>query len=157
MATDEQKKANRLRLTEMSLVSLTTSTWDILGETAFAFSRPMGRRILNIMEKEMGLEIGGETPEHVMMEISRIFVDEFGFASDIEVKTTDDDKFELRVRNCVNRSLTDKLMEAGVGKPFICPVLNACHAALRRMDYKMHEDVEKWVEGKGSIITFTRV
>ncbi len=154
MATDEQKKANRLRLTELSLLSLSTSTWNILGDTAFSFSGPMGHQILNIMEKEMGLEIAGEDPADVMMEISRIFVDEFGFASDIDVKATDDNHYELRVRNCVNRTLTDKLMEAGVEKPFICPILNACQAALRRMDYKMGENVEKWVDGKGSIITF---
>lgn len=155
MATDEQKKQNRLRLTEMSLLSLSTSTWNILGDTAFSFSGPMGRQILNIMEKEMGLEVAGEDPQDVLLEISRIFVDEFGFASDITIDAKDESHFEVRVRNCVNRSLTDKLMDAGVDKPFICPIMNACQSALRRMGYKMHEDVEKWVDGNGSIITFT--
>jgi hypothetical protein len=58
------------------------------------------------------------------------------------------------VQNCINRRYTDRLVEAGVEKPFICPILNACQAALRRMDYKMHEDVQKWSEGNGSIIIF---
>jgi hypothetical protein len=48
-------------------------------------------------------------------------------------------------------------MDAGVEKPFICPILNACQAALRRMGYKMREDVEKWADGKGSIITFKEI
>ena len=157
MATEEKKKENRLRLTNMALLSLASGTWDTLGESVFAFSGPMGDRILHIMEQEMGLEIGGETPADVLMEISRIFVDEFGFAGDIEVVIVSDDEFQLKVHTCVNRKFTDMLMDAGVEKPFVCPVLNACQAALRRMGYKMHEKVEKWSEGKGSIITFTSI
>jgi hypothetical protein len=156
MATEDQKKENRLRLTNMALLSLASSTWDTLGESAFAFSGPMGNHVLEIMEKEMGLEIAGENPENVMTEISRIFVDEFGFCADIDVDT-DGDTYTVKVKQCINRAFTDKLMAAGVEKPFICPIMNACQAALRRMGYKMHEDVEKWPEGKGSIITFKEV
>jgi hypothetical protein len=154
MATEDQKKENRLRLTNLALLSLAASTWDTLGESAFAFSGPMGNHILQVMEKEMGLEIAGENPQDVMMEISRIFVDEFGFAGDIDVVMNGDDQYQLKVHNCINRRFTDKLMAAGVEKPFICPIMNACQAALRRMDFKAHETVEKWEEGKGSIITF---
>ena len=157
MATEEKKKENRLRLTNMALLSLSAGAWNMLGESAFSMSGPMGESILAIMEKEMGLEIAGEDPEAVMMEIARIFVDEFGFASDIEVETKNENHIELKVCNCVNRRFTDKLIEAGVEKPFICPILNACQAALRRMDFKMREDVEKWVDGKGSIITFKSI
>jgi len=154
MATEEQKKDNRLRLTNMALLSLAASTWDTLGESAFAFSGAMGSHILEIMEKEMGLEIAGEDPRDVMMEISRIFVDEFGFAGDIDVVPQDDSTYQVKVKNCVNRKFTDQLMAAGVEKPFICPIMNACQAALRRMDFKAHEKVEKWVDGNGSVITF---
>lgn len=157
MATDEQKKENRLRLTNLALLSLSSSTWNMLGETSFSFSGPMGTQILNVMEKEMGLEIAGETPKDVMMEIARIFVDEFGFAGQIEVIEHDADHFEVKVHECVNRSFTDKLVAAGVEKPFICPILNANQAALRRMGFKMKENVEKWVDGKGSIITFESI
>lgn len=155
MAIDEQKKINHLRLTEMTLISLSTSIWDTLGETSFAFSGAMGDQILKVMEKEMGLEIAGEDPKDVLMEVARIFIDEFGFASEIDIETKGTEKFELKVKNCVNRSFTDKLMASGVEKPFVCPIMNACQSALRRMDYKMHEEIEKWVEGKGSIITFS--
>jgi hypothetical protein len=154
MATEEGKKENRLRLTNMALLSLSASTWNTLGDSAFAFSGPMGSQILDIMEKEMGLEIAGEDPQEVMSEIGRIFVDEFGFCGDIDVETQSEDTMVLKVHNCVNRAFTDKLMAAGVEKPFICPIMNACQAALRRMDYKASNDVEKWVEGKGSVITF---
>ncbi len=154
MATEEQKKNNQLRLGNLTLLSLASSTWDTLGESAFAFSGPMGDHILEVMETEMGLEIAGESPEDVMMEISRIFVDEFGFAGDIDVEAQGEDQFQMKVKNCVNRSFTDRLLDAGVEKPFVCPIMNACQAALRRMDFKAHETVEKWAEANGSIITF---
>jgi hypothetical protein len=154
MATDEQKKKNQYRLMSMALTGLASGVWNTLGDSAFAFSGPMGNQILNIMEKEMGLEVAGDSPQEVMMEIGRIFVDEFGFAGDIKVEADGEEKFVVHVQNCINRRYTDRLVEAGVEKPFICPILNACQAALRRMDYKMHEDVEKWSEGNGSIITF---
>ncbi len=157
MATEEIKKENQLRLINMTLLSLATSTWDTLGESAFAYSGPMGNMILGVMEKEMGLEIAGESPVDVMTEVNRIFVDEFGFASDIDVEMKGDDTYEVRVRNCVNRRFTDKLMEAGVEKPFVCPIMNACQAAMRRMDFKARSNVEKWVDGNGSIITFKTI
>jgi peroxiredoxin family protein len=154
MANEEQKKTNQIRLVNLALLSLAAGAWDTLGESAFSFSGPMGHEVLKVMEKEMGLEIAGEDAHSVMMEISRIFVDEFGFASSIEVEEVAPDHFQLKVRNCVNRSFTDKLMAAGVEKPFICPILNACSAAMRRMGYKYRGDVNKWVEGNGSIIEF---
>ncbi|MCA9935200.1 MAG: hypothetical protein KC415_14800 [Anaerolineales bacterium] len=154
MATEEQKKVNQYRLMSMALTGLASGVWNTLGESSFAFSGPMGNEILHIMEKEMGLEVAGEDPQDVMTEIGRIFVDEFGFAGDITVEEVGAEHYELRVKNCINRRYTDQLLEAGVEKPFICPILNACQASLRRMGFKMHENVEKWVEGNGSVITF---
>jgi len=157
MAGEEQKKQNQLRLISLALSSLASSVWNTLGESSFSFSGLMGDEVLKVMEKEMGLEISGHSPKEVMMEISRIFVDEFGFATDIEVSGDDDAEIVLKVNGCVNRKFTDKLLDAGVEKPFICPIMTACQASLRRQGIKMSEDVEKWVEGKGSIITFKRV
>jgi len=157
MATEQQKQQHQLRLTNMALVGITAGVWQTLGDSAFALSGPMGNQILDMMEKEMGLEVAGESPQAVVSEIARIFVDEFGFASDIQVEAQGDEKLRLKVCDCANRAFTDKLMEAGVEKPFICPIMNACQAALRRMGYRMREDVVKWVEGKGSIITFESI
>ena len=157
MASEEQKKQHQLRLSNMALVGITAGVWQTLGESAFALSGPMGNQILGMMEKEMGLEVAGESPQAVVTEIARIFVDEFGFASDIQIEAQGEQSLQLKVCQCVNRTFTDKLMEAGVEKPFICPILNACQAALRRMGYRMHEDVVKWTEGNGSVITFTEI
>ncbi|HHJ06054.1 MAG TPA: hypothetical protein ENK24_00985 [Anaerolineae bacterium] len=113
--------------------------------------------ILEVMEKEMGLEIAGESPADVMMEVNRVFVDEFGFASDIDIEQKGDDTYEVKVRNCINRRFTDKLMEASVEKSFVCPIMNACQSAMRRMDFKARSNVEKWVDGNGSTITFKTI
>ena len=157
MATETQKKDNLLQLTTMSLLSLTAGVWDTLGETSFALGNNIGTQLLEMMEKDTGLEIAGETPQDVMTEIGRIFVDEFGLAQDIDV-AIDNDRFELKVKQCVNFQLsTELLQKAGVEKPFICPVMNACGAALKRMGHRTRPDIKSWPEGRGSIITFSKI
>ena len=153
MAIDLHKMDNNLLLTEITLGSLTTSTWNMLGETSFSFSRPMGTRILKFMEANMGLEIEGEDPKDVMIEISRVLVDEFGFCSNIEILEQSDGGYELKVKGCLKRDFCDVIAQAGVEKLFICPVLNSTQAALRRLGHKYKEDLEKWEEGNGTIIT----
>ncbi len=157
MATEDSKKENVLRLTTMALASLTAGVWDTLGDSSFALAGPMGDEILQMMEKEMGLEIAGESPKDVINEICRIFVDEFGFAKDIAVEMKGDEEVVLKVKSCINVPFTARLRAAGVEKPFICPIMNACAAALKRMHFRMRNDVVKWDEGNGSIITFTKV
>ena len=61
----------------------------------------------------MGLEIDGESPEDVLQEVGRLFVDEFGFATEVEV-ASDGDVFTMKVHNCVNRSMTDDLGEDAI-------------------------------------------
>lgn len=158
MATEQKKQQNRAELANMALLSVAAGAWDVLGEKGVnALSGPIGDGILKVMEQEMGLEIAGEDPETVLMEISRIFVDEYGFASDIEVEIEDDKTFHLHVKNCVNRGLTDKLIEAGVTHPYICPIMNSARSALKRMGYKTHQDIEQWREEKGSKIHFSAI
>ncbi len=153
MATEEQKKVNQLRLANMTIYGLAAGLWDFLGETSYALTPKMGTAILGVMEKEMGLEIAGEKPEDVLNEIARIFVDEFGFAGDIEV-VKEDDVVLMKVHKCLARNLTDQLMEAGVESPFTCPIMNASQAAMKRLNMKARSHVDKWAEEKGSIITF---
>lgn len=157
MATDEQKKLNQLRLTNMALTTLASAVWETLGDSSLSFSGLIGNQVLKIMEKEMGLEIAGHNPQEVLTEISRIFVDEFGFAEDITVEGDETAGITLKVHKCANRKFTDVLEAAGVEKPFICPIMNSSQAALRRMGFKMREDVQKWTEGGGSIITFKSI
>jgi hypothetical protein len=101
----------------------------------------------------MGLEIDGESPEDVLQEVGRLFVDEFGFATEVEV-ASDGDVITMKVHNCANRTFTDDLVAAGVGSPFICPFMCVSDAVFDRMGEKALTKIEKWVKGNGSIITF---
>jgi len=153
MATDEQKKKNILRLTRLTLLGVSAGVWDLIGEGALGLSHEIGDILLPILEKEMGLEIVGEDPEQVLQEVGRLFVDEFGFAGNVDV-TRDGDTLTMKVHTCSNRNFTDQLMAAGVSKPYICPFLCVSDAVLDRMGEKAITTVEKWEEGKGSILTF---
>ena len=152
MATEEKKKQNMMRLANLTLFGVTAGVWDFVGESSFALTGKIGDEILKMMEKEMGLEIAGEKHIDIITEISRLFVDEYGFADDIEVDEKDG-SIIMKVSKCLNRNLTNKLAAAGVEKPFICPIMNAALAALKRLNVKARSDIEKCVEGKGSIIT----
>ena len=152
MATEEKKKQNMARLANLTLFGVTAGIWDFVGESSFALTGKIGDEVLKMMEKEMGLEVAGEKPIDILTEIGRLFVDEYGFAGDIEVAEKDG-SIIMKVSKCLNRNLSDKLTAAGVEKPFICPIMNAGLAALKRLNVKTRPGVEKWVEGKGSIIT----
>lgn len=153
MATEEQKKANMLRLAKLTLYGLTTGIWDLVGEGALGLSRLVGDEILPVLEKEMGLELTGESLVDIVTEVGRLFVDEFGFAQEVEIETQGD-RIIMKVRGCANRKLSDDLRAAGMEKPFICPFLCVVGAVLDRMGQKAMSTIEKWEEGKGSIITF---
>ena len=153
MATEEQKKANLVRLVRMTLFGLTAGIWDMLGEGAFGLSHQIGTQLLPVLENEMGLEIAGEEPKDVLQEVGRLMVDEFGFATEVDV-TEDGDRLIMRVHECVNRKFTDDLVKVGLTSPFICPYMCVSNAVFDRMGIKVMSKVAKWVEGKGSIITF---
>ena len=150
MATEEQKKANQLRLAGVVLRGTAVGIWDMVGESASTLSPGIGEKILQVMEKEMGLEIGGEKPEEVLTEMARLFVDEFGFCGSISVVPSDR-KVTMTVRQCLMANLTGKLIEDGVD-PFICPYRNAGIAALKRLGAKPRTRVH--FDGKDSVITF---
>lgn len=152
MATDDEKKRNMVRLSNLTLLGVSKGVWDFVGETAFALSQNIGNEIVKMMEKEMGLEIAGENPIDVVNEVSRLFVDEFGFARNIEVKENDG-IISVDVQHCINRKLTDQLLESGVEKPFICPIMNVLVAVFKRLGIWARHDVKKNEAGNGSIIT----
>ncbi len=156
MATDMEKKENKLRLTRLALTGLAKGVWDFVGETAFALTPVIGEDILQILEKEMGLEIHGEKPEDVLNEISRLFVDEFGCAESIDVNIENENTIKVQVNSCIDRDETKKLKDEGVPKPFICPIMNACLAALKRMDIRVHSDIETSPEGN-CLISYEKV
>ncbi len=153
MATEEQKKQNLLRLVNLALLGLAAGTWDLLGDGARGLSYEIGEAILPILEKEMGLEIAGQSPLEVLQEVGRLMVDEFGFAENVTVEA-DGNVLRMKVYGCVNRSFTDKLEAAGVPIPFICPYMAISNAVFNRMGEKVRTEIQRWREANGSIITF---
>ena len=154
MATEERKKLNQLRLLEMIVAGLTTSVWDMVGDSAYVFSRSICESILQVMEKEMGLEIAAEpSGGDVGTEINRIFVDEFGLAESIEL-AIDDNIVTSKAKNYAGYQTFKKLMNAGVEQPFTDPIMCTGQAVLHRLGMKARVRAKLWEEGKGVIIHY---
>ena len=155
MATDAKKAENRLKMYQMMVMGSALGIWDLIGETAMAISPKIGEQLLTMMEKEVGLEIAGETPEHILAELGRLYVDEIGGASAAELGT-DGNELSLKLRNAAGKELILQLKAAGV-EPFFEPVMCAGLAALARLGKRARVSVEMWEEGNGRIIHYELV
>ena len=129
MATEEEKKRNLGRINAMIIYGLEKGLWNLLGESALALSTTVGEGMLEKLEQTMGLEIAGESPQDVLTEIGRIFVDEIGIATKFDITESGDD-VDFVVEHCVLLNVEKDLVDAGV-KPFMCPYLNIAAAAMR--------------------------
>jgi hypothetical protein len=156
MATEEQKKKNMMRLMTLMIAGMAKALYDMFGETAFATMSEVGKTTLEIMEKEMGLEVDGENPQDVITEIGRIFADEMGFVESFST-TTQGNEISLVVNRCQGWNLTQSILKTGVEIPFTCPIMNVCQAALIRMGKPAQKRIEPIVETHGSKITFTLI
>jgi hypothetical protein len=130
MATEEEKKRNLARLNAMIIYGLEKGLWDLFGESALATTNLVGKGMLELLEKNMGLEIAGEDPQDILVEIGRLFVDEFGIATAFDA-TFADDTADFVVENCVLMKVEEDLIKAGI-KPFVCPYLNIATGAMRQ-------------------------
>ncbi len=130
MATEDEKKKNLARINAMIIYGLEKGLWDLFGESAMATTNLIGRGMLELLEKNMGLEVAGETPQDMLTEVGRLFVDEFGIASKFDMTITDDE-IDFVVENCVLIQVEKDLVAAGI-KPFVCPFLNIATAAMRQ-------------------------
>jgi hypothetical protein len=157
MATDEAKKMNALRMTSLSLEVLAAEIWDTLGESSMALANGMGDAILEMVEKEQGLEIAGEDPVAVGKEINRILSDEYGYTQEITMVTEPNVGSDVKAKGCLNTTFCDKLIKSGVKTPFTCPIMLLGSAALRQMGLKYRITIDRWPEGKGCIIHYKRL
>ncbi|MEN8141034.1 MAG: hypothetical protein ABFR97_07410 [Thermodesulfobacteriota bacterium] len=156
MATEEQKKANMMRLMTLMVGGMAKALYDLFGETAYATMAEVGKSLLTIMEDEMGLELDNDNPEAVIMEIGRIFSDEMGFVADFTVKT-DGDEITLLVDRCAGWNLTQSIVKLGVDVPFTCPIMNVGQAALLKMGKHARKQIVPREEVRGSAITFSLI
>ena len=154
MATEEQKKENLIRMKNLMIAGMAKALWELFGESANATMIEVGKDTLEIMEKEMGLELDGESPEDVLTEIGRIFTDEFGYVDSFKVEV-DGNSISLLVDNCRGWHLTQQIMKTGVELPFTCPIMNVGQAALMRIGKHAHKKVETREDVRGNKIPFS--
>jgi hypothetical protein len=153
MATEEAKLANRARMWGLTTVGMTYGVWELIQESATALSPTIGESIVKEMEKALGLEIAGEKPEHILIELGRIFVDEYGFATEAKVEKTDKG-FRVTFVNAVGTPEFSALKENGVEKLFSHPFYCAGLAVLARLGVKARGDVLIDKAAKSHIVTF---
>lgn len=154
MATEEEKKYKLMRVMGFMITGMSTTLWDLFGDTALAAMQDVGKNILQIMENEMGLETAGEDPKTILMEIGRIFEDETGLMESFEI-----DEYEgglsIMPHNCMGWALATRIMESGVVEyPYICPLMNVTHAAFLRMGHLARRSVTPVPDVKGCRINF---
>jgi hypothetical protein len=153
MATEQQKYANRARLWGLTVVGMTMGIWEMVEEASVALSPQIGAQILNMLEKQLGLEVAGEKPEHLLVELGRIFVDEYGYASEAKVESTDK-TLRVTLENAVGTPEFAMLKERGVEKLFSHPFFCAGLAAFARLGLKARGNVETDVAAKRQVITY---
>ncbi len=153
MATELEKSTYRARLWGLTAIGLTLGIWDMVQESACSLIPVIGENILKDVEKVLGLELAGEKPDDVMVELGRILVDESGFASEAKVDKTDKG-YRVTLLNAVGTPEFASLRERGVEKLFSHPVLCAGTAALARLGLKSRGDVAIDPAAKTQTVTF---
>ncbi len=156
MATEEQKKRQLVRVFSIMIEGLAAGIYDMFEDSAYALMRQVGHNILDIMQREMGLEIEGEDPNEVLNELLRIWVDEVGFFDEAKVEATDNG-WQVVGHHCKGWNLTQKILKTGAKEPFTCPIMNSMHAALEKMGVKTHMHIESLPETKGTKFTLEKV
>ena len=153
MATEQEKNANRARLWGLTVIGMTLGIWDMVQESSTSLSPQIGQAILGEIEKTLGLEVAGEQPETILVELGRIFVDEYGFATEAKVEKTGN---QLRVTLCNAVGIPEfsAMMEKGVEKVFSNPFYCAGLAALSRQGSKARGNIEIDKAAKSYIVTF---
>lgn len=156
MASEEEKKRQLVRVFSLMIEGLAKGIYDLFDDSAYALMKTVGIDLLEIMQKEMGLEIHGENPSDVLNELLRIWVDEIGFFNDAAVKEIENG-WEIEGHQCKGWNLTQKILATGVKEPFTCPVMNTLHAALDKMGVHTHMHIESIPESRGTRFTLTHV
>ena len=156
MASEEEKKRQLVGVFSLMIEGLAKGVYDLFDDSAFALMRTVGNELLEVMQKEMGLEIEGENPTDVLNELLRIWVDEIGFFDDATVKEIENG-WMIEGNRCKGWNLTQKILATGVKEPFTCPVMNTMNAALAKMDVKTRMHIEPIPETRGTRFTLTRV
>ncbi|MEN8154274.1 MAG: hypothetical protein ABFR75_09655 [Acidobacteriota bacterium] len=152
MATEEEKKQQLVKVFTLMIEGLAKGIYDLFEDSAYSLMETVGKDMVEIMQKEMGFEIEGETADEVLKELMRIWVDEIGFFEDAKVEKIDGG-WEIVGSKCKGWNLTQKILATGVNEPFTCPVMNTMHAALEKVGVRTHMHIEPQKDIKGTKFT----
>ncbi|HEX2981839.1 MAG TPA: hypothetical protein VHO48_16380 [Anaerolineaceae bacterium] len=153
MATEQEKTGNRARMWGLTVAGMTMGIWDMVEESAVSLSPGIGEQILKMAEKQLGLEIAGESPRHILIELGRIFVDEYGFCSEALVEG-EEPSLKVTLKNAVGVPEYVGLRAQGLEKPFSHPFYCTGLAALARLGKRARGNVEMDLASKTAVITY---
>ena len=153
MATEQEKIAHRARMWGLTTVGMTLGIWEMVEESATSLTPIIGAQLIGEIEKQLGLEIAGEKPQDLFVELGRIFVDEYGFGSEVKVESADKTT-HVTFQHAAGSPEFAMLKERGVEKLFSHPFLCAGIAALARMGIKARGSVEVNKAAISQTITF---
>ena len=105
--------------------------WEVMGEAAIAASYPVGKSMLEIMKKELGLKVAGEKPEDVLSGIAKRLTEDFKIAKEVKIGKSGD-TITVDVEGCICLPVTQRLINTGI-KPFACPFTNIAMAAMEEL------------------------
>ncbi len=135
MATMEEKKLRQLRLFNDIFFGFSKGLHDLFGDTAVATADTIGEDILEDMEHELGLEIAGENPKDILLEIERLLVDEYGLVKNADL-IIEGQEIDMICEGCLLWKARTDLEEAGV-PPYSCvPMMMASAALHKRLGIK---------------------
>lgn len=154
MATEQEKFANRARMWGLTALGLTAGIWEMVEEASASMSLSIGEAILTQVEKQLGLELAGEKPEHMLVELCRIFVDEYGYCTETVIDNKDT-VIKVTLKNAVGTIEFGTLQkDHGVEKIFSNPFMCVGIAGLARIGVKTRGKVEFDIPNKTQVITF---
>lgn len=153
MATEQEKDAHRARMWGLTTIGMTLGIWEMVEELATSLTPLIGDALVLEIEKQLGLEIAGEKPADLFVELGRIFVDEYGFGSEVKVVSADK-TIHVTFKNAAGTPEFAGLKQHGVEKLFSHPFLCTGIAALAKMGIKAHGNVEVDIVDNTQIITF---
>lgn len=132
MATMEEKKLRQLRLFNNLVFGFAKGLYDLFGDSALATVDTIGEDILEEMEHELGLEIHGENPHDILLEIERLLEDEYGLVKSAKLEMhPETHEIDMICEGCLLWKATKDLQEEGV-PPYTCVPMMMASAALHK-------------------------
>ena len=152
MATDEEKSSRREMMLGTLVFGITFGVWEMMEDSATALTPTIGKSLLPMVEKRLGLTIAGEKPVDVLTEVGRIFTDELGWAKGSMVTATEK-AVTINLTDAMGSEQMAEMTAKGI-RFFSHPVLCVGVGALTRMGVKCRPSVVADAAAKTQTITF---